>query len=103
MATVILKSADLAAATPAIPYTVPAGKTAAVTVRFTNRTPDERLVRLALSPTDTPTASTYIEYEQRVPGNGVLNNSGIVVPAGTRIVAQAHQAGVSINLWGYEE
>ena len=70
MATGILGTADLAAATNTTVYTVPADTFAVVTVNITNRNTASRDVRLALSATGTPTNAEYLEFDTELLGNG---------------------------------
>jgi len=103
MATGILGGADLAATTDTTVYTVPAGKIAACTVRLCNRTAASITVRLAIAAAGTPTAGEYLEYAASIPANGVLEVTGLVLEALRRVVAWASAAGISANIYGYEE
>jgi hypothetical protein len=98
-----LGTADLAALTNTTVYTVPFGKTTSCTVRITNRNGSAVTVRLALSVTGTPALSEWIEYDVLVDGNGIIEDSGLVIAATHNIVAYSNSTGVSVNVYGYEE
>ena len=103
MATGRLGASDLSATTNTTICTVTSGKVAALTVNICNRSASSVTVRLALAATDTPGATEWIEYDALVPGNGVLERTGIVLDAGKKVVAYASATGVSVVAWGYEE
>lgn len=98
----MLGSADLAATTLTLVYTVPALKQAAVTVSMCSRSAAVT-VRLAVSNGGVPTDGQYLEYGTPLEVAGVLERSGIALQAGDRIYAYASAAGVSVNVYGIEE
>ena len=65
MATGILGSADLSANTDTTVYTVPASTFAVVTVSVSNRSANNRAVRVALAASGTPTNAEYIEFDSQ--------------------------------------
>lgn len=97
-----LGAADLAATTPTTVYN-PSGVTGAVTVSVCNRNATPVTVRLAISAIATPTAAEYIEYDVSVPGNGVLERTGLVIGTGQFLVAYASATLVSVVAYGYED
>lgn len=103
MASGNLGKANLTQTTNTIIYTVPASITAAVTVSFCNRTTNNIKVRLAISDSVTPGLEDYIEYDTTIPGNGVLERTGIIMSSAKKIVAHTDIAGVSVNVYGIEE
>ena len=103
MATGRLGGNDLAATTNTTVYTVPAGKVASCTVRFCNRTSVAVSVRLAMAATGTPANAEYLEYDAVIPANGVLEDSGLILEAARLVVTYASAAGVSVNVYGFEE
>jgi len=102
MATGILGTADLAAATNTTVYTVPADTFAVVTVNITNRNTASRDVRLAISATGTPTNAEYLEYNTELLGNGSLERGGIVLDATKNIVVQSNSTDVNVVVYGIE-
>ena len=104
MASGILGRVMLTASTVATAYTVPAGKTASVTVALCNQSAsDPSKIRIALSDSDTPSSNTYIEYDSNIPASGVLERSAIVLAAGQKIVVRATTSYVSAVVFGIEE
>lgn len=103
MATGRLATADVAATTLTTLYTVPASKVASFTLSLTNRSGVAVNVRAALTSSATPAASEYIEYDTVIPGNSVLERTGLVLDAAKLVVVYAGAAGISANCYGYEE
>ncbi len=102
MATGILGSADLSANTDTTVYTVPASTFAVVTVSVSNRSANNRAVRVALAASGTPTNAEYIEFDSQLIGNGVLERGGIVIDASKNIVARCDSTDVSVVVYGIE-
>jgi sugar/nucleoside kinase (ribokinase family) len=98
-----LGTADLAATTLTTVYTCPGSKTGSCIVRLTNRTSNSISVRVAHAATDTPALSEWLEYDFSVVPNGVLEVTGLVLATSQRIVTWASAAGVSVNVYGYED
>lgn len=98
-----LGAADLAAATDTSLYTVPASKTASLTVSLCNRGAAAAKVRLALAAAAAPTNAEYLEFDVSIPANGVLERSGIIADAGKMIVVRSDVATVSAVAFGFEE
>lgn len=103
MASGILGSADLVAATNTTVYTVPADKVTTCNISLCNRNTNDVKVRLALAANAAPTSSEYIEYDATIPANGVLERSGVVMNATKKIVAYASSANVTALVYGFEE
>jgi len=99
----ILKNADLAAGVNTTVHTVTTGKMGAFTAKFVNRGAASVPVRLAFAATTAPTNAEWVEYNAPVVPGEPLMIPGIALPAGIRIIAYAAAAGVSFNLWGYED
>lgn len=103
MASGRLGAIDLAAATATPVYTVPASTLAAISVNLCNRNASSVAIRLALSTTDTPAAEEYLEYETLIPGNSLLERTGLLLDAGKRVVAYSSAANVNVVVVGVEE
>lgn len=102
MASGILGTADLAAATNTSVYTVPAGKTASFAVNFTNRSTIPVNIRLGACATGTPSAGEYIIYDAIINPNCSLERTGLVAQENKIVVAYANTASVSVQVYGYE-
>ena len=102
MASGTLGKADLVAATATLLYTVPAGVTATINVRFANRTATGIAVRIAIGTGAAPALADYMSYDIGLPANGVVEDTGIVCSAGDKVWAVAAVAGVSVRVHGFE-
>ena len=103
MASGTLGQADLAPTTNTAVYTVPADKVASFNVNVLNRTASNVTVRMAISATNSPANSEFLEYEATVPANGVMERTGLVASAGKNLVIYTSSTGVSVNVFGFEE
>lgn len=102
MASGILGTADLSAATDTSVYTVPADTYSVVTVSFCNRGSTTASIRLAVATNATPDAAEYLEYDVSVGPNGVLERTGIVADATKIIVCRSSATSVSAVVMGIE-
>jgi len=102
MATGILGTADLAATTNTVVYTVPNETFGVVSINVTNRNSQARDIRLAVSAADTPTNAEWIEFDSELLGNGVVERSGVVLDAGKRVVAYSNSTDVNVVVYGIE-
>jgi hypothetical protein len=91
------------AATNTTVYTVPAGKTATISINVLNRGVGSITVRIAVAATGTPSDAEWIEYDATIIGSGVLERSGIVVSTAKNIVVYTSLATSSVNVYGFEE
>jgi hypothetical protein len=102
MATGILGTADLAAATDTTIYTVPANTFGVVTVSLCNRGSTSATVRIAVASSGTPSAAEYIEFDSELLAKGVLERTGIVLQAGKVLVVRSNAISVSAVAYGIE-
>lgn len=98
-----LGSADLSAGQDTLLYTVPVGKTATVNIRLANRNGIDVLVNVAIGSGNAPAAADYIAYQNTVDGNGVYEDSGIVMSAGEKVWVRSDNASVSARVHGMED
>lgn len=103
MASGKLGAANLVAETDTLLYTVPADKVATVNVRFANRGTAATKVRLAIGTGASPANTDYMTYDQSLPGNGIIEDTGIVCSAGEKVWARSEAADVSVRVHGFEE
>lgn len=100
----ILGQAAPVAATNTTVYTVPATKTATVTVNIVNRAETIATVRVAVSATGSPTDAEFIEHGALVLSDGgILERTGIVMQAGKNLVFFSNILGTSVSVYGFEE
>lgn len=103
MASGLLGSASLTAATNTTLYTVPSAKTAAFSVNFCNRNDTSVTVRLAVGTSATPANADWVLYDVVVQGDGALERAGLVLDASKLVVVYASAANVSVQAYGYED
>jgi hypothetical protein len=102
MATGRLGVADLAATTNTSLYTCPANTYAVVTVSICNRSGSTVTIRVSVSDSSTPANSEFIEYDQELLPNSVLERTGIVMDATKILVVRSSGASVSAVVMGIE-
>ena len=103
MATGILASETLLAATYTSIYGPPTDTFSVVTVNICNKNSTSIQIRIAFA-TDPnlPSAGDYIEYDTEILPNGVLERSGIVIENGRTIYAYSTQANTDVVAYGIE-
>jgi hypothetical protein len=84
-------------------YTVPANTHAVVNVSIANRGTTDIKARVALTAGATPTNAEYIEFDATIPGNGVLERTGISLNAAKRVVVFINSANGSVSVYGVEQ
>ncbi len=100
---------DLVANTNTILMSGAASFNSTANIRFTNRNSTPVRVRLAL--VDAPAASAlaslsnedYLEYDIEIRANGVLENTGIPIPADYSLVVRSDTNDVTAMAYGFEE
>lgn len=103
MASGRLGAASVPATTNTTVYTVPAGKTASLSLCLCNRTGSAVTARVALSAAAAPTDAEWIEYDVSIPSNGVLERSGLALSATQNVVVYASAAALAAVVCGFEE
>jgi hypothetical protein len=93
---------DLGAATNVSLYTCPASTYAVLTVSLCNRSASAVTVRISVGDNSTPANADYLEYDQEILPNGVLERTGIVMQAGKILVVRSSGASVSAVAMGIE-
>lgn len=85
-------------------YTAPSNiKFATVSINCANRTAAEVPVRIAISSSDTPAVADYIDYDFKVPANGSIERSCIVVSPNEKVVVFSTSSDVSVRVFGLEQ
>lgn len=102
MATGVLGTADVSAASNTTVYTCPADNYAVVSLNIVNRGNQATAVRVAVAATATPTDDEWLEYETEVLSKGVLERTGIVMDAGKYLVIYSSQPNISAVAMGIE-
>jgi len=109
MTTGIYGKVNLAAATDTILVgntSVDTGKTAVITINFVNTNASTNTaLRIALTTANAAgniEAGDFIEYDTPLGGLGVLERTGIVVPAGVSISVRSSAANVNAIAYGIE-
>lgn len=100
---------DLILDTDTILMSGPLGFSSTANVRFVNRNSSPVKIRLAL--VDEPAASAlanlstedYLEFDIEIRANGVLENTGIVIPENFSLVARSDTNDVTVIAFGFEE
>lgn len=103
MASGKLGSANLAANTDTLLYTVPASTRATVNIRVANRNSSAAKIRVAIGSGASPALDDYMDYDIPVPENGILEDTGIVCGAGEKVWVRSDLGNVSVRVHGFEE
>ena len=93
---------DLSATTNTTLYTCPTNNFAVVSVTICNRNATSVTVRLGLTTSGSVTDNSYLEFGTSIPGNGVLERTGIVMDAGKLLVVYSSASGVNAVAYGIE-
>ncbi len=102
MATGVLGTNNLTAATNTVVYTCPSNTFAVATISICNRSNSAITARVALSATSSPTAAEWIEYDTEILPKGVLERTGLVLEAGRNLVVYANTGNTSAVAFGIE-
>ena len=100
---------DLAATTDTVLMDVPSGFDATVNVRFVNRNTTEVRIRLAMVDASAGSAlaslsdEDYLEYDTKIIGNEVIENTGIPIPEGYSLVVRSDTNNVTAICYGFQE
>lgn len=94
-------SADLAATTDTLLYTVGAGLMATANIRLTNRNAlSSAAVRVAIGTGGAPATTDYIEYDFQLTAGGIVEDIGIFMSTGEKVWARSSNTGVSAVVRG---
>lgn len=99
----ILSKTSLAAGVSTTVYTVPAGKTASVSMILTNNNFDSTSVSVHTGDGSGITAAGRLEADTRVLGMSVSSLTGLVLATGQTLVVSSSKAGCNTVVMGYEE
>ena len=105
MATGILGSVDIQPTIDTVVYTVPSDTFAVISVNICNRGTSARNIRIALTSDETTLASNlgnYIEYDVELLAKGVIERTGLVLNAGTKVVVYSNNTDCSAMVYGIE-
>lgn len=102
MASGRLGAEDLGAGINRVLYLCPADTFCIASVSIVNRANQATGVRIAVSTSDTPLDSDYIEYDTELAGSGVLERTGIALGAGQRIIVRSAGGATSAVAFGIE-
>lgn len=103
MATGILGSVNLTAATDTLLYTAPGNTFTVATVSIVNRSNAAIAVRVGVSSSTTTIGTAeFIEYDTEILPKGVLERTGIVLNAGKSILVRTSAANVNAVAYGME-
>lgn len=103
MASGVFGKASLAATTMTEIVAPPTSGIKIASVSICNRTTADITLRLAVAAdTGSVADADYIEYDVKVPGNGVLERSGLVLSAGNGLMAYAGDTGLSVVAYGVD-
>lgn len=98
-----LGNQDLVANTNTIVYTPSPGKVGVFSVSICNRNATGVSVAIALAANSTPANSQYIEFQTTIPGNGVLERTGLTLNDSQSVVVWANASFVSAVVYGLEQ
>ena len=102
MATGILGTADLAAATLTTVYTVPDDTFCVASISVVNRGNTSIGIRLAVAALDTPNDGEWLEYDTTLDAKSVLERTGMVLEAGKKIVVRSTAINTNAVAFGIE-
>lgn len=88
--------------TPVTIFTCPANRRYVATIRCCNAQSTTKRVNIWLA-AGNPTDADYIEYQTPIVGNGILEDSGLLLGEGDTITVQAVDIGPNFVLFGLEE
>ena len=103
MASGTLGRAVLTSGNTSVLYTVPISKIATMNLNVVNRGANAALLRVALSTSNTASDSEWIEYNTTISSSGVLERTGLVASANTRVLVYSSVNDVTATVYGYEE
>ena len=103
MASGKLGSANLSAETDTLLFTAAAGKITTANIRWANRNLSSVKIRLAIGSGASPATTDYLEYDLTLTGNGITEDTGLILSAGEKCWVRSDTANVSVRAHGLEQ
>lgn len=100
MASGKLGSMNLTTGTDNLLCTIPNDGWYTVNIRCTNRTVTDLTVRIAIGSGGAPADGDYIDYDLKVPANGIVEDQGIICSAGENVWVRPNGSGMSARAHG---
>ena len=94
---------DLSANVDTVLYSTNVNEVATLTLSVCNRGASETFIYVAISGSDTPANSDYIEFNTILPPFGVLERTGVVLSGGDKVVVRSETDDVSVVAYGFED
>jgi hypothetical protein len=84
-------------------YQVPTGFNASFTINACNRGTSNAKIRISLSDSGTPALGEYVDFDVIVYPKESYQRTGVVLSSGQYVFFYTDQAGISVNVYGFEE
>lgn len=98
-----LASANISTAdSPTQVYRVPENSEVSANILITNRKFSDVRVRVSIGDNASPENKDYIEYNVIIPGNGILERTGLIIGSLERVIVESDQSDLTVRIHGYE-